>query len=157
MLVGLGEIFQREVENQIAGDIVETGSAHHREDAPVAHSIVEAFQDMFQRQCAVSEEFFQIIVTPFGQHFNQRFMSGFGFFGHVGGDGDFTPLSVAVRRVGVRFHPHQVDDAAKFLFGADGKVNRDTGAAQDGLHTFQSPMKTRPLAVEPVNDDGPRH
>ena len=41
-LGGGGEILEREVQDQVAGDIVQGRGAHDRENAPLAHGVAEA-------------------------------------------------------------------------------------------------------------------
>ena len=81
-------------------------------------------------------------------------MGGFAFLRHVGGDRNFAALAVAVGMVGVGLHSDQVDYAAELFFRADGKMDGDRGAAQDGLDTLQSSLKAGTFAIEAVDDYG---
>ncbi len=153
---GAGEVLECEVQKQIGPDIVQRRSAEHREHAALANGLAQAVVNMFHGQGAGVEELFQVGVVAFGHHFDQRFVRGLGGFGEVRGNLAFFSLAVAVGRVGVGLHLHQIHHALKVFLGADGQVNRNGGAAKEGLHAFEGALEAGALAVQFVDDDGAR-
>src|SRR5579872_7231265 len=83
-------------------------------------------------------------------------MSGLRGVAQMGGNFTLFALAVAVVGVGVRFHPHQVDDAGELAFGADGQMNRHGGAPEKLLDAFKGPLKAGALAIQLVDHDGAR-
>ncbi len=111
---------------------------------------------MLHRQRAGVEKFFEQRVVAFGHHFDQSFVSGLRGLGHIRGDLAFFPFSVAVERIGIRLHAHQIHDALEVLLRADRQMNRNRRAPEERLHAFESAFETRALAVQLIDKDGPR-
>ena len=112
--------------------------------------------NVFDRQRAFLEEFFEQRVVAFRHHLDQRFVRAFAASAISAGNIAFLALAVAVERVGVRLHADQVHHALEIALGADGQVDRHGGAAEDRLHAFKRPLEAGALAVELVDDDGAR-
>ena len=88
-------------ENQVRADVVQRRGAQHREDAHLAHALLEAFDNMFGAKGAFLEKFFHQGIVALGYHFHQRFVGLLGGFGQVGRDFALFALAVAIRRCSV--------------------------------------------------------
>src|SRR6267154_725722 len=81
-------------------------------------------------------------------------MGGFCFVGERGGNFFYGGLAVAIGFVHVGLHGDQINYAAKPFFGADGELQRDDVAAEDGLQRFHGALEAGELAVHPSEDKG---
>ena len=81
-------------------------------------------------------------------------MGGFGFVGECGGNFFDGRLAVAVWFVHVGLHGYEIDYAAKTFFGADGELQGDDVAAEDGLEGFHGALEAGEFAVHPGEDKG---
>ena len=152
-LRGIGHILDDEIEDQVAADVVDGGSAHHGEDAHFANTLAHALENMVHREGALLEELFHVSVVAFGDDFDQDLVSLLGFFGVLRGDFAFLALAVAVRRVGVSRHADEIDDPLEIAFAADGQVDGDGGAPEEFLDAGQGALEIGALAIEFINDD----
>jgi hypothetical protein len=98
--------------------------------------LANARDQVLDRNGAFTEEFFHQLVVAFGNHLYQLFV---GFSRIVGQCRrnflDFWS-TVAIRRVHVRFHRDEIDDAAKTSFGAYGQLEGDHASAEGLLERF---------------------
>jgi len=70
-------------------------------------------------------------VIAFSDHFDELFVGFLGFIGKSGGDFFGRRFSVTIGMVDVRFHGHQINDAAESFFAADGQLESDDIAAEN--------------------------
>src|ERR1700704_779405 len=80
-------------------------------------------------------------------------MRGLSGVGKVDGNIALFSLAIAVGCVNVRLHAHQIHHAIKTFLRPKGKMNRDGGSAEEGLHALERAVETRPLAIEFIDDD----
>ena len=64
-----------EIEDEVRADIVQGGSAHHREKAHVPHAQLDAFDHLLGRERAIGEELFHQVIVGLGHHLHQGFVS----------------------------------------------------------------------------------
>ena len=111
---------------------------------------------MLHRKGALVEELFHVGVVAFRHHLHQRFMRRLRLAGVLGRDVAFLALSVAIRRVAIRAHANQIDDALKIALAAHRQVDRHRRAAEVFLHARQGALKIGALAIQLVHHNRPR-
>ncbi len=88
-------------------------------------------------QRALVEELFEQRVVALGHHLDQRFVRRSARPRPGRGDVAFLALAVAVQRIGVRFHAHQVDHAFEVALRADGQMNREPRCGRRRIARFR--------------------
>ena len=154
---GIGKHFDQQIEQRGAADIVQRGGQHDRVDALGLKCVAQALSQILDRQRALLEKFLHQRVVALGDHFHQRFVRDLRRLGQIRGNLLDLRLAVAVRRVDVRLHRDQVDDAAKRFLRADRQLQRHDVAAEHARDRFHRAVVIRQLAVHPVDDERARH
>ena len=83
-------------------------------------------------------------------------MGVLGLVFHVGGNLSFFSLAVTAEFVGVRFHRHQIYDAAQVLLTADGQFQWNHGATEGVGEAFEYALGVGAIAVHATGHDHAR-
>ncbi len=133
VLVRVGESISKKREQAGGADIVQARGHHHRKDFFADDGFADGRNQVVNGDRAFAKKLFHHFVVAFGDHFDQLFVSLPGLVSERGRNFFDRRFAVAARLVGVRLHSHQVDDAAKSFFRANGQLQGDHVAAKNLL------------------------
>ena len=146
------------IEHRLHALVLERRAAQHRHDLVVDRARAQAELDFLDRQLARLEVFVHQFFVRLGRaldHFLAPFLR---LVLEVGGNVPQLELHALGRLVPVdRLHPHQVDHALEFLFGADRDLDRHRIRLEARLHLLVDFEEVRALAVHLVDERKPRH
>ncbi len=151
-----GEVVDHEVQDEVGADIVQGGSAQHREEPHLPDRRPQAFRQAFRGQRSLFEELLHQGVIALRHHLDERFLGFLGRFGQVLGDLSLLAPPASSGFVGVALHPDQVDDAAELALRAERQLDGDGEAAEILLDAGEGPVEAGVLPVQLVDDQRPR-
>ena len=153
---GRGENIAEEIQDRVGADIMQGGAEQHGENALGEHSLAQAFFQIVDGKRSFVKKFLHQGVIAFGDEFHERFVGCFRFFREIGGNFFNFGFAVTVGRVHQRFHGDEINHAAEAFLGADGQLDGNNTAAENVLQRVERALKTRQLAVHPIQDEGTR-
>jgi hypothetical protein len=148
--VGRGEERHARVEEAQDADLEVRGNAHHGEDFPFAHLLLEARQEVGRVESAVGEELFHEVVFPLGDHLDQVLVLDLGALPVLFRDRLVLALAVLEE---MRLHPDEVDRAVKALLRSHGNLERQNAASELLLEVRDAALERGPLPVHAVDDE----
>src|SRR6185437_7131902 len=128
-LYGRGRVGVDEVEEVVGGDVGAAARKEDGENAVFADSFVQRGDEVAFGDGALLEKFFHQLVLAFSDELDKGLMGGLGLGGEVGGHFAAVAVAVAVRRVKVGSHGHEIDDSVEALGVGDGELDGGAGAA----------------------------
>ena len=145
----------REKREQAGGaDVVESGNHQDGKDFFGDDGFADRRNEVLDGDGAFAEKFLHHFVVAFSDHFNKFFVSFLGVISKSGGNFFNGRFSITVRGVDVRFHGHEINDAAESFFAADGHLQGDHVAAENVLERFHGAFETGEFAVHPGEHEG---
>ncbi len=122
VLIRVRENVSKKSEQAGGADIVQRGSHQHGKDFFSDDGFADGGDEIVDGNGAFAEKLFHHFVVAFGDHFNKFFV---GFLGVISkGSGDFFNgrFSITAGSVEVRFHGHEINDAAESFFAPYGHL-----------------------------------
>jgi hypothetical protein len=129
-------------------------AAHHGRHLAGKDPLAQPTPDLFLAECARIEILLEQRVVALGGSLDQLAAVLLDAHLHVVRDRCFAPLAVWSRHEG--FQVQEVDDAAEFLLGADGKVKWERSWREVLSHRGDSAVEVRVLLVQLVDDHDSR-
>ena len=109
---------------------------------------------IFDGNRTFAEKFLHHFVVALGDHLDEFFVRFLGFVHQRVGNMVNGGFAIAIRRVEMRFHGHQVDNSAKSLLASDRHLQRHYRAAKRFLQRFHRSLEAGQLAVHPGEHKG---
>ncbi len=117
-----------------------------------AHALLE----IFDRQRALVEELLHQIVVTFRDELDERFVRCLRLLRELFGNRANFGLPIAIGRILVRFHRHEIDDAVELAIGPDRQLHGNGAAPERFLHGLHGALVTGQLAIHAVHDERAR-
>ncbi len=118
---GRGIDFQ-EVQQMVGADIAQSADVEHGEESVFADRLVERGDEVLFGDGALAEELLHQFIFAFSDDFNESFVRGLCVVLHRIGNLGYFAAAIAIRRVEIGLHRHQVDYSVKAMLVDDGKL-----------------------------------
>ena len=110
---GDGQVLDDEIQEQVGADVVGRGGAQDREECAFRGWLAQAVDDVFSGSVPFSKNSSISSSLPSATISTRASCAALRGVGHVGRDVAFFALAVAIRRIGVRLHADEVNDAGE--------------------------------------------
>ena len=157
VLVRMRKNIGKKGEQARGAHIARRGDHEHRNDLLRHDGLANRRYQVLDRNRAFAEELFHHLVVAFRDHFHELFVCFFRLILQRIRNVLDARLSVAVRRIDMRFHGNQIDHAAETFFRPDRQLQRHDCSAEQLDERFHAALEARKFAIHPGQHEGARN
>ncbi len=155
LLRGRRHPLDEQVEERGRAEVLRRDPARDRIELVARHRVLQRVRDVLGRELLAFEVARHQVLVRLDDRVEQLLAVLLHLRRHVVRD-RLRPALLAARRIHVRAHVQQVDDAAHLVLGADRQLDRDAPIRELRAHRLEHAEEVGALAVEHVDEDDAR-